>query len=57
VGVQDAGDAAVGRALGADDRVQHAHDAQAARLQLGAHGVHQEGQVSVLVSRHRAAGS
>ena len=55
VGVQDAGDAAVGRALGAEDRVQHAHDAQAAGLQLGAHRVHQEGQVLGVGLQDRAA--
>jgi hypothetical protein len=44
-GMQDAGDAPVRRALGADDRVQDADDAQAAGSELGADGVDEERQV------------
>jgi hypothetical protein len=56
-GMQDPGDGAVGRALGADDRVQHADDAQTAGAELGATESTRKGRSSVLVSRTEPAGS
>jgi hypothetical protein len=55
-GMHDARDATLGAALGAHDRMQEAHDAHAAGLQLGADGVDEERQVLGVGLEHRSGG-